>query len=68
MINTDSETKEGTAAMKYSTVYVKEDTKKRFALHINKRVEKKGGERVTADEALNALIDLYDADVGNGRN
>ena len=56
MINTDSATKEA-IPMKYSTIYVKENTKKEFFQFITRRAQEKG-ERVTADEALTALLAL----------
>jgi len=45
----------GTNAMKYSTVRVKEETSKRLYRYIGKRTQDEG-ERVTADDAITELL------------
>jgi len=58
MINTDRTTKEA-IPMKYSTIYVKEDTKKEFFQYVTRLAQEKG-ERVTSDDAINALLDCVE--------
>jgi predicted transcriptional regulator len=44
------------ALMKYATIRVKDETSKRLFEYIGKRTQEKK-ERVTADEAINELLD-----------
>jgi|GEM_PF-1671743 DNA polymerase III delta subunit len=53
----------GQVAIKYSKPAIKEDTSKRLYRYIGERIDQTG-KRVTADEAINELLDCVEKRAG----